>query len=302
MGVASRVNSDANVVLRSGWVRLIRPIQWSKNAVVLAALVFGHAWSDPVNIPRALVAMLAFCLISSAGYIVNDWLDTERDRHHPVKRNRPLASGAIPVNQALGLALLLLVASLALALAVSPLLALVIATYGVLMAGYSVWLKHVVILDVFVIASGFLLRAFAGGVAVGVRISPWLMLCTVLLALFLGFSKRRSEMIMLDEAAVRHRRALSGYTPQILDLFILLAASSTLIAYSIYTFTAESVPPSGAMMVTIPIVAFALFRYLYLVYGRAQGGAPEVLLFRDRPLFGAIVLWAGAVAGVFWLG
>lgn len=288
--------------LQHPWLRLLRPIQWSKNAVVLAALVFGRAWEEPENIPRALVAVLAFCLVSSAGYIVNDWVDIDRDRHHPLKRNRPLAAGAIPVRRALYLAALLLAASLGISAAIAPGLALVVAAYAILMTGYSLWLKHVIILDVFIIACGFLLRAFAGGVAVHVRISPWLMLCTVLLALFLGFCKRRNEMLTLDTSASRHRRSLDGYTKQILDLFILLAASSTLMAYSMYTFTAESVPANDAMMVTIPIVAFALFRYIFLVYGRALGGAPEVLLFRDRPLFASIVLWGIAVAGVFWLG
>lgn len=200
------VSGERGVGFRSPWLRLVRPIQWAKNAVVLAALVFGHVWDDPANIVRALAAALAFCLISSAGYILNDWVDIDRDRHHPIKRNRPLASDMIAVRPAVWLAVVLLVASLAISLAVSPWLALVIVAYGVLMSGYSLWLKHLVIVDVFVIAIGFLLRALAGGVAVGVRVSSWLMLCTVLLALFLGFSKRRSEMMTLDEAAAWHRR------------------------------------------------------------------------------------------------
>ncbi len=284
------------------WVRLLRPVQWAKNGVVLAALVFGRVYDDPAKVWASLGAVFAFCLISSAGYILNDWLDVERDRHHPLKRARPLASGAIRPRSALILGGALATTSLIFSLLISPWLALVITVYALLMAAYSVWLKRVVIIDVFVIAAGFLLRAVAGGLAIGVPISTWLMLCTVLLALFLGFCKRRNEIVTLQESAQLHRVSLRGYTPEILDQFILLTASSTLMAYAMYTFTAESVPTNHAMMITVPIVAFALFRYLYLVYGRALGGAPEVLLFRDAPLLGAIVLWACAVFIVFWLG
>lgn len=284
------------------WVRLLRPVQWAKNGVVLAALVFGRVYEDPAKVWASLGAVLAFCLISSAGYILNDWLDVERDRHHPLKRARPLASGAIRPRSALILGGALATTALISSLLISPSLALVISVYALLMSAYSVWLKRVVIIDVFVIAAGFLLRAVAGGVAISVPISTWLMLCTVLLALFLGFCKRRNEILTLQERAQLHRVSLRGYTPEILDQFILLTASSTLVAYAMYTFTAESVPTNHAMMITVPIVAFALFRYLYLVYGRALGGAPEVLLFRDAPLLGAIVLWACAVFIVFWLG
>lgn len=283
------------------WLRLIRPSQWVKNAVVLAALVFGQVWHDPLNIVRALIAVLAFSLVSSAGYILNDWADRDRDRHHPEKRFRPLAAGTIPVQQAAWLGVILLLLALGISTLVTPWLTLVIGTYAALMVAYSLRLKHVVIVDVFVIAAGFLLRAVAGGVAVNVRISSWLMLCTVLLALFLGFCKRRHELLTLDSSAAQHRRSLDGYTARILDLFILLSASSALMAYSMYTFTAESVPANGMMMITIPVVGFAIFRYLFLVYGRTLGGAPESLLFRDRPLFWSIVLWAWAVVGVFWL-
>jgi 4-hydroxybenzoate polyprenyltransferase len=170
------------------------------------------------------------------------------------------------------------------------------------MTAYSLSLKRVVIIDVFIIGAGFLLRAIAGGAAVQVSISAWLMLCTVLLALFLGFCKRRNEMMTLEHRAELHRSSLRGYTPQILDHFILLTASSTIMAYSMYSFTAESVPTNHAMMITIPIVAFALFRYLFLVYGRSLGGAPEILLFRDLPLAGAILLWGVTVLLVFWMG
>jgi len=284
------------------WIRLLRPMQWPKNAVVLAALVFGRVYGDPTNVIGSIGAMIAFCLISSAGYIFNDRIDIESDRHHPLKRHRPLASGAVDSRRALVLAVILVLVASGLALAISPLLLLVLGGYTLLTISYSLVLKRIVIIDVFVIGAGFLLRVIAGGVAIGVSISAWLMLCSVLLALFLGFCKRRNEMVTLADRADRHRQALRGYTPQILDQFILLTASSTIMAYSMYTFTAESVPTNHAMMITIPIVAFALFRYLYLVYGRALGGAPEVLLIRDLPLLAAILLWGTTVLTIFWIG
>jgi 4-hydroxybenzoate polyprenyltransferase len=299
---ATSVTVSPRIFRANPWVRLVRPMQWPKNGVVLAALVFGRVYGDPANVAAAIGAVVVFCLVSSAGYIFNDWVDIEGDRHHPLKRARPLASGVIAPGPALQVAGVLVVTSFALALAISPWLLLVVAAYAALMTAYSLRLKRVVIIDVFIIGAGFLLRAIAGGAAVQVSISAWLMLCTVLLALFLGFCKRRNEMMTLEHRAELHRSSLRGYTPQILDHFILLTASSTIMAYSMYSFTAESVPTNHAMMITIPIVAFALFRYLYLVYGRSLGGAPEILLFRDLPLAGAILLWGCTVLLVFWIG
>jgi 4-hydroxybenzoate polyprenyltransferase len=283
------------------WLRLLRPVQWSKNAVVLAAVVFARMATEPASLMHAVVALVAFCLISSAMYIYNDWRDIERDRHHPIKQHRPLASGDIAPRLALLVAAVLAAASLALAWTVAPLLVLVIGIYAALMTAYTLYLKRVVIIDVFVIAGGFLLRAVAGAVAVDVPISAWLMLCTVLLALFLGFCKRRNEMLTLQETAPLHRLALRGYTPQILDQFILLTASSTIMAYAMYSFTSTYVPENDTMMITVPIVAFAMFRYFYLVYVRKLGGAPESLLFRDAALLGAVMLWGLTVMVIFWL-
>lgn len=288
-------------LLQNRWIRLLRPIQWSKNAVVLAALVFGQVYDDPGTVAASLGAVIAFCLISSAGYIFNDLLDADRDKLHPVKRSRPIASGAIPARQGIVLAVVLAVMSFQLAMMIEPLLALMVVLYGVLMAGYSLAWKRIPVLDVAIIATGFLLRAIAGGVAIDVRISGWLMVCTVLLALFLGFSKRRHEMVTLGERASRHRDALRGYTPHALDLAIRLTATAALAAYTVYTLTAESVPENHAMLLTVPIVAFALARYLHLVYGKTLGGAPEVLLFRDLPLFTAIVSWGVAIGLIFWI-
>jgi 4-hydroxybenzoate polyprenyltransferase len=281
------------------WIRLLRPVQWAKNSVVFAALIFGHQ-SRPEDLFHAILAFIAFCAMSSATYIFNDWSDVVRDRHHPVKRLRPLAAGEIATRPALMVAGGLTLVSLVLSLAVTPMLAVVIGGYAVLMMAYTLWLKRVMILDVFIIAAGFLLRAIAGVVAVSVPISMWLMLCTMLLALFLGFCKRRNELTTLDKDAALHRTSLRGYTIETLDQFILISAASAVGAYTMYTFSADTVPENGIMTITVPIVIFALFRYLYLVFVRRLGGAPEILLFRDRPLLGSIILWGLTVFTIVW--
>lgn len=295
------VSPVLNTVRIHPWLRLLRPLQWAKNAVVLAPLVFSREFNDAGAVIAAIVALIAFCLTSSATYIVNDWLDADRDRHHPSKQARPLASREIAIVSALSVAAALALTAFVLAAAISSSLVLVLVAYILLTSAYSVWFKKIVIVDVVVIAMGFLLRAVAGGVAIGVTLSVWLMVCTALLALFLGFSKRRNEIITLEEAALRHRASLRNYSPRILDVAIVLALTTTIAAYAMYTFTAESVPESGAMLVTVPIVAFSMFRYLYLVYVRKLGGAPETLLFQDFPLLASILLWGITVLAVFWL-
>lgn len=291
----------SRLVLARAWMRLLRPVQWSKNAVVLAPVIFGRIATHPGALTQAIGAMIAFCLISSAMYIFNDWEDAERDRHHPVKRFRPLALGTIPPRQALSVAVALALGALGLAWAMTPALSGVLTAYAALIVGYTFYLKRLIIIDVFTIAGGFLLRAVGGAVAVGVPISAWLMLCTVLLALFLGFCKRRNELLTLEASASLHRDALEGYTPLILDQFIMVTATSTILAYAMYTFTSITVPNDDSMVYTVPIVAFAMLRYLFLVYVRRLGGAPEVLLFRDLPLLGSILLWGTAVMLILWL-
>jgi 4-hydroxybenzoate polyprenyltransferase len=281
------------------WIRLLRPVQWSKNSVVFAALVFGRQ-SDPDDFLRALVAFLAFCALSSATYIFNDWSDIERDRLHPVKRHRPLAAGEVDPARALILSAVLALGSLSAAFAVTRMLGFVLLAYLALMTAYTLRLKRVMILDVFVIAAGFLLRAIAGAVAVDVPISMWLMLCTMLLALFLGFAKRRNELTTLDRDASLHRTSLRGYTTEVLDQFIVVSAAAAVMAYAMYTFSADTVPENGIMMITVPMVIFAMFRYLYLVYVRRLGGAPEILLFRDVPLLGSIIVWGVTAFSIVW--
>ena len=296
--VTGRVNR--NVIVRA-WLRLLRPAQWSKNAVVLAPVVFARIATHPGALGQAIGAMIAFCLISSAMYIFNDWEDIERDRHHPVKRYRPLALGTIQPRQALSVAVALALSALTMAWVITPLLSGVLLAYAGLIVAYTFYLKRLIIIDVFTIAGGFLLRAVGGAVAVGVAISAWLMLCTVLLALFLGFCKRRNELVTLQASAALHRNSLEGYTPLILDQFIVVTATSTILAYAMYTFTSITVPNDDSMVYTVPIVAFAMLRYLFLVYVRRLGGAPEVLLFRDPPLLGSILLWGVAVMLILWL-
>jgi 4-hydroxybenzoate polyprenyltransferase len=259
--------------------------------VVLAGLVFAEITDQPHAVLEAMLALVAFVLASAAIYIVNDLRDIEADRRHPLKRERPLAAGEIEPPVARGVAAGLAIAGLLLATVVTPALTAIIALYIVLMLGYSVWLKRVAILDVMVIAIGFVLRAVGGAVAVAVPISPWLLVCAFLLALFLGFGKRRAELVGLGVEASRHRVALSGYTGLLLDQLVRISAIAALVAYAIYTVVSSSVPENGSMLLTVPFVAFAIFRYLYLIYGRGLGGSPESLLFRDRWLLGSVALW-----------
>jgi 4-hydroxybenzoate polyprenyltransferase len=273
------------------WLRLVRPQQWVKNAVVLAGLVFAEITDQPHAVLEAILALIAFVLASAAVYIANDLRDIEADRQHPLKRARPLAAGRIDPRRARWACAGLAATALALATVVTPVLTVIVAAYLALMLAYTAWLKRIPILDVTVIAIGFVLRAVGGAVAVAVPISPWLLLCAFLLALFLGFGKRRAELATLGTGAARHRIALRGYTAPLLDQLVRITAVSALVSYATYTVVSTSVPDNGSMLLTVPFVAFAIFRYLYLVYGRGLGGSPEHLLFRDRWLLGAVVLW-----------
>jgi len=298
--VALSIRSKNHATARA-WIRLLQPIQWSKNGVVFAGVVFARRASDPQELIRAVLAFVVFCMISSAVYVFNDWKDIDRDRHHPTKRARPLASGQIQPRIALIVAGFLAIGGSVLGAMVSWWLLLVCIAYLLMMVAYTLKLKHIVILDVFVIAAGFILRAVAGAAAVSVPVSSWLLLCTFFLALFLGFCKRRNEIRMLNTSASLHRPSLGGYTVATLDQFIGLTAAATLMAYSMYTFVSTYVPQNDAMMLTIPFVAFAIFRYLFLVYGRNLGGSPESLLLKDAPLFASIFLWGVCVVAVLSL-
>ena len=281
-------------------IRALRPLQWTKNGLVFAALLFDRRVFEFAALWHTLAAALVFCGISSAVYLVNDLRDVDQDRLHPRKRHRPIASGDVSTAQAIRLALVLFVTGLAVAVAVRPVFALVILIYVALMIAYSYGLKRMVILDVFAIAAGFVLRAAGGAVAISVPASPWLYVCTALGALFIGFGKRRNEIVTLEATAGQHRANLEEYSLPMLDQIIAIVSAAMLISYSLYTFDATNVPDSHVMMLTIPFVAYGLFRYLFLVYRRGEGGSPEVLLLKDPGLISCIVGWVLASLAILY--
>jgi 4-hydroxybenzoate polyprenyltransferase len=274
----------------------LRPQQWVKNLVVLAALVFSKHLFDADASLRACFAFAVFCALAGAVYLVNDLADLEHDRLHPAKRTRPIASGALPPPVARAAAVLLFAAALAAAWALGAGFLLCAVAYLALGLGYSFGLKHVVILDVLAVALGFVLRGVAGAVAIGVHFSPWLLVCTILLALFLGLAKRRHELVSLEDAAA-HRQILAEYSPYLLDQMIAVVTASCLTAYAFYTLAPETVEKyrTERLALTIPFVIYGIFRYLYLVHRRDQGGSPADALLADRPLLAAVTLWAVAV-------
>jgi 4-hydroxybenzoate polyprenyltransferase len=250
---------------------------------------------------RSTAAFFLFSILSSAVYLLNDVVDVDKDRMHPSKRNRPIASGELPAKVAVGAAVLLMIVSLAGGLVLSLPFAAVAAGYLLMQLAYTFALKDIVLVDVFIIAIGFVMRAISGAVVIRADISPWLYTVTLLGALFLGLCKRRHELLLLDSSAGQHRKILESYTPSLLDSLISVVASSTIMAYSLYTFTSPKLPKNNLMMLTIPFVIFGLFRYLYLAHRENAGGSPEEVFLRDKPLIGTIALWiltAGLILGM----
>jgi 4-hydroxybenzoate polyprenyltransferase len=282
-------------------IRAMRPLQWSKNSLVFAALLFDKRVFQWDALWHTLAAAMVFSAVSSAIYLVNDVRDLHQDRLHPKKRNRPIAAGEVSPGQAMRVAVALLTVGLITAVAVRPEFAIVIVTYIALMLAYSFGLMRLVFLDVFAIAAGFVLRAVGGAVAISVPASPWLYVCTALGALFIGFGKRRNEIVTLEAAAGHHRANLEEYSLPMLDQIIAIVSAAMLIAYSLYTFDAANVPDSHAMMLTIPFVAYGLFRYLYLIYRRGEGGSPEVLLIKDPGLISCIAGWVATSLIILYL-
>lgn len=283
-------------------LKTMRPRQWTKNIFVFAALVFDGKLFQLTDFLRTLAGFGLFCLVSSAVYIINDLFDAESDRQHPVKKNRPIASGKLPLPAAVAAAAILAVGALAAAYLLAWQLALTILFYFAMMLAYSKWLKHVPILDVLILAAGFVLRVHAGTTLITVeRFSPWLYVLMTLLALYLGFGKRRAELALLAEDATNHRKVLDGYTIPLLDQFITIVSGTTIVAYSLYTFFRPEAPGNHALMLTIPFVVYAIFRYLYLIQVRNIGGEPEDVLLTDRPFQVSILLWGLAVLVVFYL-
>jgi 4-hydroxybenzoate polyprenyltransferase len=279
--------------------RAMRPAQWLKNGIVFAGLVFGGKLLEPSAVASATLAALAFCLLSSGFYFINDVRDRDADRLHPAKRMRPVAAGELAPRTAAVLGTLLILFAIAASALLSWSLMYVFLAYAGLMAAYNLGLKEIAIIDVFAIAGGFVLRAVGGAIVVDVSISPWLLVCTMLLALLIGFGKRRHELVVLNDAR-GHRRNLSVYNQAMLDQSVAVSAAGTLIAYAVYTFESESAQNHHRMMLTIPFVAYGVFRYLYLLYLGGQGGAPETMLLTDRPLVTAVAAWATASALLFY--
>jgi 4-hydroxybenzoate polyprenyltransferase len=279
----------------------LRPHQWTKNLVVLAALAFSKHLFEADAVLCALGGFVVFCALSGATYLLNDVVDLERDRLHPVKRLRPLASGALPVPLACWACAALALGGLAAALALGRLFALAALGYLALNVAYSFVLKHAVILDVLSIAIGFVLRAVAGALAIGVVFSDWLLVCTILLALFLALAKRRHELVTLEDAA-GHRGILAEYSPYLLDQMIAVVTASCLTAYAFYTLAPDTIEKyrTDKLSLTIPFVIYGIFRYLYLVHRREQGGSPSDVLLTDRQLLAAVGLWALAVVAIVY--
>jgi 4-hydroxybenzoate polyprenyltransferase len=280
----------------------LRPAQWTKNLLVFAGLLFGRRLFDPASVVDAVSAFVVFCALSGVVYLVNDVADRDSDRLHPLKSRRPIASGALPVPAAMGVALGLGSAALASAFAIGPAFAAVAAAYLALQVFYSFPLKHIVIIDVLTIAIGFVLRAVGGAVAVHVEISHWLLVCTILLALFIALAKRRHEIVLLAGDAATHRPILGEYTPYLLDQMIGVVTASTLISYIFYTISPETQAKFGTawLGLTIPFPLYGIFRYLYLVHQREGGGSPADLLLTDRPLLACVALWALTVAVIIY--
>jgi 4-hydroxybenzoate polyprenyltransferase len=285
----------------------LRPAQWTKNLIIFAGLLFGQrggapAFLDPQAIGQALAAFFIFCGLSGVVYLINDVADRDADRLHPLKRHRPIASGAVSPGLAIGAAITLAVLALGSAWLLRPAFALVAVAYLVLLAAYSGPLKHVVIIDVLTIAIGFVLRAAAGAVAIAVSIDHWLLILTILLALFLALSKRRHELVLLADGATSHRPILEEYSPYLLDQMIAVVTASTLVTYVISTVSAETVQKyhTDYLGLTLVFPLYGIFRYLYLVHQKEGGGSPADMLLNDRPLLACVAIWAMAVTVIIY--
>ncbi len=281
-------------------LKTMRPKQWPKNVFIFTALVFVEELFTPVPLFRTMAAFIFFCLMSSAVYLINDVVDIEKDRQHPTKRLRPLPSGQLKPSVAIAAGVVIPLITLPLSFLLDRYFGFVALAYFLTMTVYSFVFKNIVILDVLTVAAGFVLRAVAGAVVISVPISPWLYVCTTLLALFIGISRRRHELILLAENANEHRASLNEYTLPLLDQMTAVVTSATIIAYSLYTFSAPNLPPNHAMMLTIPFVLYGLFRYLYLIHVEGKGGTPEEIFLSDLPMMIALGLWALAVIAILY--
>jgi 4-hydroxybenzoate polyprenyltransferase len=287
----------------SALIKTMRLRQWTKNGFIFFALIFDKQLLMPEPFVRTVAGFFLFCLISSAVYLFNDIADVEADRNHPEKKFRPVASGKLPVRVASVAAVLLAFLSIPLGYLLSPLFALILATYLVINLLYSRWLKHVAILDVMIISTGFVLRVAAGVILIYPveRFSPWLYMITILFSLYIGLGKRRAELNLLAQGASAHRKVFDGYTLPLLDQYITIVSGMTIVAYSLYTFSAPNLPENHSMMLTIPFVVYGIFRYLQLIQIGHAAGAPDEVALKDRPLQITVLLWGLTVIAIFYL-
>lgn len=284
-----------------GLIKTMRPKQWTKNIVIFAPLIFDVKLFDLHYLAQTIAGFVLLCLIAGAVYIINDLVDIEQDRQHPKKRNRPLASGQVSASAAIVATIAIPLIGLSLGFVLHPLFGMILTLYLLSQLAYSFWLKHIVIIDAMLIASGFVLRV-AGGVPLvnAERFSPWLYICMTLLALLFGFGKRRHELALLEGDANVHRKSLREYSLPLLDHILSIVTASTLLAYALYTFSAEGLPENHTMMLTIPFVLYAIFRYLYLIHVKKMGGEPEEIVLSDRPLQVTFALWGLSVIIVMY--
>jgi 4-hydroxybenzoate polyprenyltransferase len=284
----------------NAWLKLLRPHQWVKSGFVFVGLLFGHAWQNPAIVTGAVLAAIAFSLAASAVYVGNDLVDRERDRQHPKKCRRPLAAGTISLPAAVSAGIACLFAALFIGWLAGPMVFAIIGAYLLLNVGYTLGLKHVVLLDVFIISAGFMLRILAGTLGIGIVPSHWLLLCGLMVTLFLGFAKRRAELKAIDGDAAGHRRVLDEYDPALLDKLIGICSAATIVAYSLYTVSPETVALHGThrLFATVPFVIYGIFRYLFLLHRREGGGDPAVELLTDRHLLFACLGWLVAVVAI----
>ncbi|KPJ69903.1 phosphoribose diphosphate:decaprenyl-phosphate phosphoribosyltransferase [candidate division WOR-1 bacterium DG_54_3] len=285
-------------------IQAMRPHQWSKNFFIYAALIFSQNIFNLPLLVKTTIAFSAFCLISSALYIFNDLKDLEEDKLHPLKSKRPIASGKIKKSTAILVIIVLSLLGFSSAFTLNKNYFIIILVYFLLQVSYSIKLKHIVILDVFVVAVGFLIRVVAGGLAIEVSLSSWLLICTILLALFLALSKRRHELILLEDDASEHRPILEEYSPYLLDQMIAVVTASTVIGYCLYTISEDTVTKFGTtnLIFTVPFVLYGIFRYLYLIHQKIEGGSPEALIIKDKPLLIDIFLWITTAVIILYLG
>ncbi len=275
------------------YFRLLRPQQWIKNFFVFAGLIFSLQFRELSSVKTSIFAFLVFCILSSGCYIWNDIIDYAEDREHPIKSKRPIAAGRIGRRSAAGLAIVLIVISLLIARYINRDFSIVCSVYAVMMLLYSIKIKDIVLLDVMVVALGYVLRAIAGTVAIGVEISSWLLLCTFLLALFIVISKRRTEIISLGDDAVRHRKILAQYSIDMLNAMMAIVTSACIVAYCLYTLAPETIAKFNTrdLIFTVPFVIYGIFRYLYITYRKVETDIPEKVLTTDLPLQLCLALW-----------